>query len=469
MTPLVRGALVAWVLLVAATWGHLLDDAFIHLRYAANLWTHGALEYTVGVPDRGASSPLWVALLAPLEAVLAGGAAAKVLSVLATVAALALTLRVGRAHPVAGAALLVGLCAPSAVRWLPNGMETPLVVAVAVALGLAVPRVLAERTSLGVLVLLVIAVLLRIEFLAVAAALAVVAALGRRPLRALEIVGATALGLGILVGTLGAVLPDTAVAKSLGLLERDAMITTAVLILKAHLAAPLLAGGVLLAWLISARALLAGVRAVRISERRPRWLIAAAINGLVPALVLAAVVRGQVIHGLRYFVWLEVFVVVANLSLARTWGVDSAPLPRISRRAGLALAALFVLEAALLWPVFAGRSATSRDLLAARWDAAGASCIAAEIGAFGYATGCAVLDPNGLVNGAELARLDPVARMERIGREDPRLLFLSPAQFDALNAATADRFAAWQPTGLYRFPNIGGFADPHHVYRPPRR
>src|SRR4051794_8476202 len=37
-----------------------LDDAWIHLVYARNLWSHATLAYNPGVPESGASSVLWV-------------------------------------------------------------------------------------------------------------------------------------------------------------------------------------------------------------------------------------------------------------------------------------------------------------------------------------------------------------------------------------------------------------------------
>ena len=45
------------------------DDAFIFFRYAENLSQHGALEYNLGERVEGFSSPLWVLLLAGLDAV----------------------------------------------------------------------------------------------------------------------------------------------------------------------------------------------------------------------------------------------------------------------------------------------------------------------------------------------------------------------------------------------------------------
>jgi hypothetical protein len=43
------------------------DDTFIHLQYARNLADHGELSFNRTDPTYGATSPLWVALLALLR------------------------------------------------------------------------------------------------------------------------------------------------------------------------------------------------------------------------------------------------------------------------------------------------------------------------------------------------------------------------------------------------------------------
>ena len=462
--PLQRVALLAWLALVLITWGHQYDDAFIHLRYAANLLAHGVLAYTPGLADHGASSPLTVALLAPLSPL--GALAPKLLSTAATAAILLVLVRLRDARgvdAVALAAAVVAVCSPSAVRWLPNGMETSLAVLAALGLGLT-----ARRTDPWVPVALFFAILLRVELLAVAGFLILAALLERRHRRGLLLLISAALATATLIALTGRLLPDTAIAKAQGPFDPALMARTATLVVRAHLAAPLLVLGSVVAWALGLRRMVDGVRAARIPDRGRRWAIVAALQGLVPALILVAVARGQVIQGVRYFVWLEAFTVAASFAFAHAWaGPVRAPPRRLP--GARVLVALFVLELALLWPVFSGRAQTVRALHQQDWtDDIGAPCIAGEIGAFGYTSGCAVLDLFGLVNGEELARLPPTERHARIAREPVQLLFLSPAQFAALNAASGDAFRSWRPHGAFPFPNVSGAADVHHIYRPPR-
>src|SRR5690348_13183272 len=49
--------------------GFPLDDSYIHLQFARNLATGHGWSFNPGEPTPGATSPLWVALLAALAAV----------------------------------------------------------------------------------------------------------------------------------------------------------------------------------------------------------------------------------------------------------------------------------------------------------------------------------------------------------------------------------------------------------------
>src|SRR5215470_8244072 len=59
-----RLALLLFALGVFAYRDSLMDDTFIHLVYARNLRATGRLEFNAGEPSLGATSPLWMLLLA---------------------------------------------------------------------------------------------------------------------------------------------------------------------------------------------------------------------------------------------------------------------------------------------------------------------------------------------------------------------------------------------------------------------
>jgi hypothetical protein len=119
---------------IAGAAGFPLDDSWIHLHFARNLAAGAGFSYNPGVPVAGSTAPLWTLLIAA-AALVAGPTLvlAKVLGVLATVAAGMLTWRAARAWgaslPVAAAAG-VGLVLTGALGWGSlSGMEVSLAAA----------------------------------------------------------------------------------------------------------------------------------------------------------------------------------------------------------------------------------------------------------------------------------------------------------------------------------------------------
>ncbi len=167
----------------------IVDDTFIHLQYARNLADRGELSFNRGDPTYGATSPLWVALLALFRR--AGADIliwCRVLSWLFAIASIMLVYRIAAridkdsAVPVA-AAFIVATEAWF-VRWSAVGMETALAVfTVTVALD-AVPRATRSASRSAALGLaLFVAALARPESLLLVplTALALLVARGARP------------------------------------------------------------------------------------------------------------------------------------------------------------------------------------------------------------------------------------------------------------------------------------------------
>jgi hypothetical protein len=129
--PILGLWLVAWILL---SWAGVQDDAFIHLRYADNLVRTHLITYDGVHPNYGASSLLYVYLLALLRAFTASPNLPRFVSscahLLLIAGLLVLFFRsIPRASSLArllGLSLLCILVSPSAVRWLDDGMETGL-------------------------------------------------------------------------------------------------------------------------------------------------------------------------------------------------------------------------------------------------------------------------------------------------------------------------------------------------------
>ncbi|MCP4229867.1 MAG: hypothetical protein GY771_06925 [bacterium] len=121
-----------FAVLVAYYFGWVMDDAYISLRYAANLANGYGLTFNPGqTPVEGFSNPLWTLIITIPELVgLRGIYPVKVISALfalLNLPAVYLASRrlYGEEKPTAVAAILVCISAPFAV-WAGAGMETPL-------------------------------------------------------------------------------------------------------------------------------------------------------------------------------------------------------------------------------------------------------------------------------------------------------------------------------------------------------
>jgi hypothetical protein len=128
-------ALLLWLLMwIYLSWPAMQDDALIHLRYAHNLYRTHLVSYDGIHSDYGASSLLYIHLLAFLSIFSESPMLARGLSSFAHIllfAFLAIVFsRIVSARAVLARLLsvifLLLLVVPSAVRWLDDGMETGL-------------------------------------------------------------------------------------------------------------------------------------------------------------------------------------------------------------------------------------------------------------------------------------------------------------------------------------------------------
>ena len=109
--------------------GSMTDDTFIHMQYARNLAETGELSFNRGDPSYGATSPLWVGMLALVY--LAGGDLATWIRIFSWAAgALSIVilyffvLKLDGRRLVAGAAAAVLACEAWLLRWSSTGMES---------------------------------------------------------------------------------------------------------------------------------------------------------------------------------------------------------------------------------------------------------------------------------------------------------------------------------------------------------
>ena len=284
---------------VAPFLGYLTDDTFIHLQFAKNWIAGDGFSFNAGAPTYGATSPLWVILLAGLGRWIPGtgdtpadAASMPSLAWLAKALGAAFTLwgigalaRAGKrlgfgAAECAGLGALYAANAWSA-RWTLSGMETPLAAcAVAISLAAAARTILEGRGALATGVALGFACLARPEcwMLAVLVLGAMwLAANSRRG----AVIGSTVAGMALsagpwLVAALSwfqRVTPNTSAAKA-GAWADPARAEPA---LRVSIQVLLASDGLLIALAVVALAL-AGPRLLRAMprERRALWLLIAA-------------------------------------------------------------------------------------------------------------------------------------------------------------------------------------------------
>ncbi|HEX3967604.1 MAG TPA: hypothetical protein VHW70_06535 [Edaphobacter sp.] len=472
LVPVLAVWLVAWIIL---SWGGVQDDAFIHLRYAGNLFRTHRITYDGVHSNYGASSLLYVSLLAFFRGFTSSPALPRVVSSCIHVLFFAgLVLLFLRAIPreshlarLLGLTALILFVAPSAVRWLDDGMETGLVLCFVALLCWAVFRQSAQPAVTGPRYLALaalgfFAVLLRIELILLCGLSFVLlawpnlfagnAAGPSRRLRA--IVSGSHLLLGGLVALtlirlkMHFLLPDTALAKSSTATPwSDTLVVTA----KVLGGALSFGAGMLLFWLLTLFLLW---RARRFS------MTVLMANSVFPVILVLALLRGQQVQGARYFDWTFCFSILWNiLELGRM------SLPRAGKQPGFRLAyaflALLVLvlpyESKALYPMLKSRSSLERQFESNRFELfQGKRGVAVDVGYIGYFSQADICDLAGLVNGREKARETASQRAAGCAASHPDFLFFDAATINDLRPYLA--YNDWRACSqFYDFKNVNSF------------
>jgi hypothetical protein len=472
--------LALWILL---SWAGVQDDAFIHLRYADNLFRTHLITYDGVHPDYGTSSLLYVYLLSFLRVFTASPDLPRIVSScvhLLLIAGLVLLFLQGiprESHlaRLLGLTTLTLFVAPSAVRWLDDGMETGLTLCFAALLCWVIFRQSTRHAVTGLQYLAFallgfFTVLQRTELLLLCGVSFVI--LAWQALFSEQNVAKPDGGVKALVSCshllLGGILalafirikmhfllPDTAVAKSSGV-----PIWLGTLDVTAKVLAGALSFGVgmLLFWLLTIFLLL---RARRFTMTD---LFA---NSVFPILLFLAALRGQHIQGVRYLVWTFCFSALWNiLELGSTPPLDSEK----QTGAGLAYCFLAVLLLALpyeskaLYLMLRSRSTLLQQLKSDHLERfEGKRGIAFDVGLIGYFSRADICDLAGLVNGRERARETESERFAGCAASHPDFLFLDATRIGGLRPFLS--FSDWQVCSHYDFRNVN-FTNRHYLIVP---
>jgi hypothetical protein len=314
-----------------------------------------------------------------------------------------------------------------------------------------------------------VATTLRVEFSFLAAGI-VAADLARRrsmvpQVTALALCAGAALGLGLIYWIFGSLLPDTAVAKAAMVPNASAAaeaLATLFNVAKTQAAASLFGALLLLCLIISF------LLALRRQVATPFTLV---LNASFPVFVALIVVRHQAVQGIRYFVFLEFFLISFNLYVldeatpaSDRWPV--LPFPKLKPWAvvfaALAGISWYAFDLAHLRLISAGRTASfERFRKLDLSDLGGRAGIAWDVGMIGYFSAGLILDGNGLVNGRRIARASMHDRLEEFVREHRiDFVFANEEQAQQLKGLLSTK--DWIARGTFDFPNFDGAPD-HHV------
>lgn len=475
--PILGFWLVAWIFF---SWAAIQDDALIHLRYADNLFRTHFITYDGLHPSYGASSLLYVHVLALLSGLIASPSLPRGLSSFMHVSLFLITSvilvrfipRESVRTRLLGLVLLFILVSPSAVRWLDDGMETGFALCFVALLCILAFRQSRRNTTtpLQYLVFVVLAfftVLLRTEL---ALLCGVIFAMlvwkqifncdhtpqqwAAAILRLSHVLVGCVLALLFIVVTMHSLLPDTALAKS-GTASFAAFHNAATVIVGA-----LTFGvGLLLLWLLTIFFLL---RAGRFSVPT---LFA---NAVFPAVLLLAAVRGQEIQGARYLVWAYFFSVLWNLLELGSVDLNHPDGKRPSSSLVYAFILLLLIalpfECRIMGRVLSTRAQTMKIFEGQHLEVLeGKQGIASDVGYIGYFSKANICDTAGLVDGRAFARLTSVQRLAACAAMHPDFVFGNLGQVRAVtNVAQGED---WQVCTHYNFGNVRTL-DTHYLLLP---
>jgi hypothetical protein len=480
VVPILAIWLVSWAIL---SWPGMQDDAFIHLRYADNLLRTHHITYDGVHSNYGASSLLYVGFLASLTTFSHSPNLPRLVSTCAHLLLFAgLALLFLRFVPaksnlarLLGLVMLFILVSPSAVRWLDDGMETGIAITfVALISWIAFSE--SSRNSITparYLVFLIVgflAVLLRIELILLCgiAWVMLIATNLFNPanpsikdqfskilLRSSHLLVGGILALVFIRIKMHFLLPDTALAKSTGIPNlHDAVSSTAIV----FAGAPIFGAGLFLFWILTFILLL------RAESFSIPTLLA---NSIFPILFAAAVLRGQLIQGTRYFAWTFVFSILWNILALGRLSLNQQQKPQknwvtYSFIAILLLALPYEVKA--MYPVLTERADMARKFENQHLEIfQGKRGIALDIGYIGYFSRADICDLGNLVNGRDKAHLNLGTRMKMCIAEKPDFLFLSPGVLNELRQYTS--LDDWKICDTFDFRNVNS-VDSHHLLVP---
>ena len=473
------------------TRNHFLDDTFIHLRIARNIIEKGIYSFNGIKKDFSTSSPLYTTILSLGLRIWDSPYLAKTINIIFYVLNYSLIsiflLRTKNLNSLILSIFLIGFSSPLGVRWLTDGMESSLVMLFAMIIAFILYSINKVKAGEYKKIFFFItfffcslSILLRIEFAFIILWFIFSSVFTRsfsdKKLgfnnflsRKLPLFLSLLTSFSIIYINFGSFTPDTSLAK--GGLKYD-LSYFAFNLIRAHVSASIFGVSLILSLFISLYSIYKNSNNL---NQNNQINFAYLINLSLPAIILLILIKGQMIQGIRYFIFIETFLISFNLLICNEYYLKKFTEHKKNYRYYIYLF-IPLLISPWLWHDFDvlnkisyGRTQTflnlsNQDLRCLN----NKNLIAWDVGMIGYFSKSVILDPNGLVNGRELAKLSEDDRLNQfIENNNLDYVFVNDKQMRQVGKYL--NLTKWIKLGSYSFPNFNkNSQDIHYLLKSPK-
>ena len=473
---------------------HFLDDTFIHLRIANNILEKGIFSFNGLEKDFSSSSPLYTLILSFGLKIWQSPFLPKLINVIIyfyvyAIICLNFAKSNNNIKDIFLTFSILAYSSPLAVRWLTDGMESCLVLLFSIFLGNYIFKISSlsnkdfnTRFWMENIIINGLAVFLRVEF-AFIILWSIISLetidlvcnrfyiIRKKFIRIIFQLLPLLFSLGLLFFIFGEITPDTSIAKS-GI-EYN-IFSLSWTIARSHLSSSFFGISLFIIWIFSFLIIFLKTYRSKDLISIKTFYLNILINFSMLFLIILIAFRGQMIQGIRYFIFIESFLITFNyLTLNK----------RLKNTKILSFSDIkkfifpFLVAITLLWLIYdfnvfyrisQGRSETFLNLKNQDFSCyEGSNTLAWDVGMIGYFSKSNILDPNGLVNGREIAKLSTDIRLENfIKNKKIDNIFANKVQFEELQKFIDT--STWSKIGEYEFPNFRqNSSDTHYLLRSP--
>ena len=472
------------------TRNHFLDDTFIHLKIAKNILEKGIYSFNGIESDFSTSSPLYTTILSLGLRIWDSPYIAKILNISFYFLDYSLIsiflVRTKNLNSLILSIFLVGISSPLGVRWLTDGMESSLVMLFSIVIAYLLYLIYQFKTKEYKKIFFLItyffctfSILLRIEFAFIIVWYIFVYIVSRSfsnaksdfnnfTLRLYPLFLSLITSFSFLYISFGSFTPDTSIAKGGLKYDLNFLILN---ILRAHLSASIFGISLLLSLFISIYSI---YKCKNILNQTNQTNFIYLINFSLPILFFLILIKGQMIQGIRYFIFLETFLISYNVLICKAYDLNKLINKKINYKYFLYLF-IPLLISPWLWNDFnaLNRISEGRSQSFLNFSKQDLAClnnkklIAWDVGMISYFSKSFILDPNGLVNGRELAKLKEDDRLNQLIKKNKiDYAFVNDKQMKEIEKHL--ELTNWINLGSYKFPNFKkNSQDIHYLLKNP--